>query len=95
VVSKNVLAYTFKVSAVDVDKPLALYTFQVEMLMTVVLAVDVLIAGTCFAIDDVLPYNALLYKLIKTAVDSRSTERSSLLGHIGAYRLDVNVLVFI
>ena len=89
------LAYTFKVSAVDMDKPLALYTFKVEMLMAVALAVDVLIASTSFAVDDVLPYNALLYKLIETAVNSGSTERSSLLGHIGTYRLNVYVLIFI
>jgi hypothetical protein len=49
--------------------------FQVKMLLTFLLVVNILIAGACFAVNDEFPHSTGFNKAVKLTVNSRHTHR--------------------
>lgn len=91
----NVLIYAHEVVAVKVDKFAAGETFQVEMLMTRLTAIDILVASAGFAVEGVLSHHSGINQFIELAVDSSRTKRRALLCKISADFLDVVMFMFI
>jgi len=82
-----VTGYVYKCTAAD--------AFQVEMAHTVLRFVDVLIAGAGLAVNGVPSDQAVFHQLIKLTVYGSHTHRSPLSGEVGAYLLDVSMLVLV
>ena len=90
-----VIAYFGKVVAVEVNEPAAAQTFQVEMIVTATLGVNILIAGAGLAVKGVLSHYAFVNELVKLTIYSRNAHRSALCVEKCAYLLNVGMFFLI
>ena len=91
----DMLVELCKNGAVGMNQSFASKALEMKMSFTSFRGVDVLIARTCFAVDDIFAYLALFNKTVKLTVNGSCTERSTFLGKKGTDLLDICMLVHI